>query len=295
MNLSVVVLTFNEEANLARCLASMVNLGAPLFVVDSGSTDNTRAIARSFGALVVEHPFRTHAEQWRWALDNVPLTTNWVLALDADQALTAELEDELRSLQPAAGVSGYFLNRRQVFRGRWIKHGAYYPKYLLKLFDRSKVCFDENDLVDHHFYVTGETRCLRNDLVEANSKEDDISFWIQKHDRYAALLAEEELRRRKCTAPSPVRARLFGNPDERSSLLKTWWRRMPPYVRPPLYFVYRYFIRFGWLDGRQGFVFHFMQAFWFRLMVDLKLEELLAADRAAESRPHPIQPARGAS
>ncbi len=276
---TVVVLTYNEEANLPACLESLRGLDCEVFVVDSGSTDRTWEIAEAYGARVVEHPFETHARQWRWALDHLPLKTEWVLGLDADQRLTPELREELGRLfeggdRALQGVDGFYVKRRQVFRGRWIRHGGYYPKYLLKLFRRDKVRLDDLDLVDHHFYVEGVTRTLRGDLIEENLKENDLAFWLAKHIRYARLLAEEEFRRRAQGNGWTVRPRPWGTPDERTAFLKHLWGRMPLYVRPFLYFVYRYFFRLGFLDGKEGFIFHFLQGFWFRLLVDIYLDEL---------------------
>jgi glycosyltransferase involved in cell wall biosynthesis len=274
--ITLVLLTLNEEANLPACLASVGELVRQIFVVDAGSSDRTRDIAKDFGAVVVDHAFETHATQWRWALEHLPIPTEWVLALDADQRVTPELATELRDLDDSAleGFAGVYIKRRQWFRDRWIKHGGYYPKYLLKLFRRDKVVINTSDLVDHHFYVAGPVKTLRCDLIEANKKEDDISFWIDKHNHYAALLAREELSWRTTARATGIEPSLFGNPDQKTLALKGIWRRMPLYFRPFLYFVYRYFLRFGFLDGKQGAIFHFMQAFWFRLLVDIKIDEL---------------------
>ena len=171
-------------------------------------------------------------------------------------------------------MEGIYIKRRQIFRGRWIKHGGYYPKYLLKLFRVDRVKLNSTDLVDHHFYVRGKTLKLKHDLVEENSKEDRISFWIEKHNRYATLLAREELQRRHRARPEPIQGSVLGNPDQRTLWLKGVWYRCPAYVRPFLYFVHRYFLRLGFLDGKEGFIFHFLQAFWFRLLVDINLDEL---------------------
>lgn len=277
--LVVVVLTYNEEQNLPECLQSVAGWLDNLIVVDSGSTDCTVAVARQYQAAVLHHPFETHARQWAWTLANLPVGTEWVLGLDADQRVTAELRDELVHLftQEEAWleqVDGLYVKRRQIFRGKWIRHGTYYPKYLLKLFRRGQVRLDERDLMDHHFYVDGATAKLEHDIVEANRKEDDIAFWIEKHNRYARLQAQEELLRRNGRA-WPLQPRLAGSPDERVIWLKQRWYRMPLYVRPVLYYVYRYFLRLGFLDGKQGFIFHFLQAFWYRLLVDIHLDDLL--------------------
>jgi glycosyltransferase involved in cell wall biosynthesis len=277
--LAIVVLTSNEALNLRDCLDSVRGWAAELFVVDSGSTDGTLDIARQAGASVATHPFETHARQWQWALDTLAIRSPWVLALDADQRVTPDLRDAVvaaLALPPAADpIVGYFVNRRQVFRGRWIRHGGYYPKFLLKLVRRDAVVVDDEDWVDHHFRVRGRTDRLSGDLIEDNRNEARIAEWVAKHNRYARLQAAEELDRLRT---GPRRGRFFGNPDERTTWRKDVWLRMPLYVRPTAYFVYRYVLRLGFLDGKQGFIFHVLQAFWYRLLVDINREEL-ARDR----------------
>jgi glycosyltransferase involved in cell wall biosynthesis len=278
---SVIVLTYNEEQNLEACLESVTGWVRDVYLVDSGSNDRTVEIGKQFGARIYNKAFETHAKQWNWALGNLPLATQWILALDADQRVTPELAREISKLFELGGESptakeanGFYIKRRQIFRTKWIRHGGYYPKYLLKLFRRDKVRIDTNDLVDHHFYVIGSTPKLSQDLIESNKKEDNISFWIDKHNRYATLLAREELSRRTYNPLKPITPSLLGNPDQRILWLKRFWYRLPLYLRPHLYFSYRYFFRMGFLDGRQGFIFHFLQSYWFRLLVDIKLDEL---------------------
>jgi len=274
--LTCVILTLNEERNLEACLRSVSGWTSRILVVDSGSTDLTRDMAERYGAQVLVHPFEGHVRQWQWALAQLPSDCRWVLALDADQAVTPELRDDiLRRLgdwdAPGSPVGGY-LNRRQVFRGRWIRHGGYYPKYLLKLFRRDAVSLDEQDLVDHHFIVNGPTALLSGDLIEDNRNEADIAVWIAKHNRYAVLQAQDEETR--WSSPDAPVGRLLGTPDERTQWMKRLWNRMPLFVRPLGYFVYRYVFRLGFLDGKEGFIFHVMQAFWYRLLVDINRDEL---------------------
>ncbi|MCC7043674.1 MAG: glycosyltransferase family 2 protein [Acidobacteria bacterium] len=273
---SVVVLTFNEEKNITACLESVRGWATDVFVVDSGSTDRTVELATASGATVRVHPFETHAGQWTWALAELPLATDWVLGLDADQRVTGSLQDAMRRAMTsgaAADVAGFYVNRRQIFRGRWIRHGGYYPKYLLKLFRRDAVSVNERDLVDHHFSVAGRVGTLDGDLIEDNRNEADIQVWIDKHNRYARLQARQELADRRRTGGGGV-ARLFGSPDERVRWMKARWNGMPLFVRPGLYFIYRYVLRLGFLDGREGFLFHVLQAFWYRLLVDINISEL---------------------
>jgi glycosyltransferase involved in cell wall biosynthesis len=280
ISLTVIVLTYNEEQNLPACLGTIQDWVGEIVIVDSGSTDATVQIAEQAGATVIQHPFETHARQWQWALSNVPGHYEWVLGLDADQRVTPELQAELIRLfqQPGAGLErceGFFVKRRQIFRGTWIRHGGYYPKYLLKLFRRDRVFIDTQDLMDHHFYVAGKTGKLQHDIIEDNQKEQSIAFWINKHNRYATLHAREEFKRRKNQHTWPLQGTLFGSPDQQIVWLKQRWDRMPLYVRPFLYFFLRYILLLGFLDGKQGFIFHFLQAFWYRLLIDIHLDDQL--------------------
>ena len=256
----------------------MSSLAGEIFVVDSGSSDRTVDVARRHGAEVITHAFETHARQWNWALRSLPFSREWTLCLDADHRVTVELADEMARLfsdgVSLSGVDGFYVKRRQVFRGKWIKHGGYYPKYMLKLVRHQQSWCDETELIDFRLYVKGSTQSLRHDVIEANEKEADISFWIAKHNRFASLQAKEEARRARDRTPWAVTPSLFGTPDQRVLWLKDRWYRMPLYVRPFIYFFYRYILRLGFLDGKEGFVFHFLQAFWYRLLVDINLDDL---------------------
>ena len=283
--LTVVVLTFNEALNLGACLESVEQWTARMLVVDSGSTDHTQAIAARHGAQVVSHPFETHAKQWQWALANVPIETDWVLGLDADQQVTPDLAKQITELIASGHANGAFVRRRQIFRGKWIRFGGYYPKYLLKVFRRSQVTVDTGDLVDHHFSVAGTTASLTGDLIEDNRNEAEIVVWTAKHNRYAVLQAKQELAN---TRDRVGLSALFGNPDSRIRLLKQLWSGLPLFVRPCLYVFYRYVLRLGFLDGKQGFIFHVLQGFWYRLLVDINLDEL-RAQREIVSDPREVK------
>jgi len=277
--ITAIILAYNEEKNIEECLLSVKDWAGEIFIVDSGSKDKTLEIAARYEVNIKKHEFETHSKQWAWALKNLRINNKWILGLDADQRLTNEIREEIRDLfetkrDVLSNIDGFYINRRQVFRGKWIKHGGYYPKYLLKLFKINSVVIDENDLVDHHFYVNGTTAKLSNDLIEQNLKEDSIYFWTEKHNSYAKLLANEELKSEGNGLSNKNRPSVFGNPDERSIWTKGIWGKLPLYIRPFIYFIYRYIFRLGLLDGKEGFVFHFLQAFWFRLLVDINIEEM---------------------
>jgi glycosyltransferase involved in cell wall biosynthesis len=254
-------------------------LGGQVLVVDSGSQDRTVEVARTHHAEILTYPFESHTQQWQWALAQLDSGTEWVLGLDADQRLSPELVDELVELfGPKRSLleryDGFYLNRRQIFHGRWIRHGGYYPKYLLKLFRRSQVRFDELDLVDHHFHIPGRTTRLRFDLIEDNQKERDLAYWIEKHARYARLHAREEFLRGSIRTSWAIRPDPLGSPDQKTAWLKLRWYQLPLFLRPFILFFYRYILRRGFLDGKEGFIFHFNQSLWYRILVDAYIGEL---------------------
>jgi len=282
--LSCVILTYNEEKNIHRCLESLSGWVKEIFIIDSFSNDKTIEIAANFTDKIVQRPFNTHIQQWNWALKNLPFSCDWCLALDADQSISGALKEEIEfifSSGRSKDINGYYIKRKQFFRGRWLRFGGYYPKYMLKLFKINKVYCDEKEMVDNRFYVGGKTGCLKYDFIEDNRNEDDIIFWLNKHLRYARLKAEEIFNYRQKKRSWLVRPSLFGTPDQKILYLTDLYYGLPLYIRPLLYFILRYFFLLGFLDGPQGFLFHFFQGLWYRQVIDIKLKELKDQHSAA--------------
>ena len=275
--ITLIVTTRNEALNIEKCLKSADGFIDQVFVIDSESEDNTAAIARRY-AEVVNLPYE-HGKiiPWiyQWGLDNLPIRNEWVMILEADQELTAELKRELEQLfaLPEIPADGYYVRRRQVFRGKQLRFGGYGSKYMLKLFRRDAGELDPKE-TDTRVYVSGRVGKLKSSIREHNVKEDDICFYIQKHVRYVEVFAREEMERRQEGFKWKAEARLFGTPDQRVLWLKQLYGRLPLYVRPFVYFFYRYVVLLGFLDGKEGGIFHFLQAFWFRLVWDMRLDEL---------------------
>lgn len=274
---TVLVTTRNEEANIERSLRSVSEFADQVFVLDSDSDDRTVEIASRYGEvhnLAYEHG-RIIPWIFQWGLDHLPIRNEWVLILEADQALSPELRQEIAALlaQPEIREDGFYIRRRQIFRGKPIRFGGYGSKVLLKLFRRSRAELDPVEQ-DTRVYVRGPVGRLRAPLEEWNRKEDEILFYLQKHLRYAEAFAREEHERQTHGIAWKVKPRLLGPPDARVLWLKDRYYRLPLYVRPALYFGYRYFFLLGILDGANGFLFHFLQAFWFRLIVDVRLAEM---------------------
>nr|WP_242691524.1 glycosyltransferase family 2 protein [Pedobacter sp. SYSU D00823] len=278
---SFIVLSFNEEIHIPRLLASIKDLGAPIYVLDSGSTDRTLEICREYGAEIGYHQFENHPKQWHAALSTFQITTPWIIGLDSDQIVTPELFQKLKNFRDEdfKDVNGIYFNRKNFFKGKWLKHGGYYPKYLLKMFRRGVGFSDLNENMDHRFIVPGKTIVWKDGhILEENLKENEISFWIAKHNRYSDLVAHEEIERMNALRTQTIQPKFFGSPDERIAWLKSLWWRMPLGLRPFLYFSYRMIFQLGILDGKTGVLFHFLQGFWFRLIVDVKIKELLKKD-----------------
>jgi len=272
--LAVVVLTFNEELNIKACLESVADWCAELFVVDSGSTDNTLQIAAKYTENISAHPFDNYAQQRNWAQENLAIQHDWVLHIDADERVTPELCASLQNFFATGQdkkYNGAMFSRRTLFMGRWIKHGGHYPVYHARLFRRDKGHCEER-LYDQHFLVEPPLAQLDGDLIDILTT--DLDTWSRRHVRWAGLEAEE-ISRTDISATGQVTARIDGNPiEQRRWLRKTLFGGLPPFVRAFGYFFYRYIIRLGFLDGTEGLIFHFLQACWFRFYVDAKIWEM---------------------
>ncbi|MCS7037557.1 MAG: glycosyltransferase family 2 protein [Saprospiraceae bacterium] len=271
--ISAIVLAFNEAHHIADCLRSLEGIANEVFVVDSGSTDDTVALARQLGAHVVEHPFENYGQQRNWALQNLPLQCEWVLHLDADHRLTEDLRHSLRRAfaQPIPDdVNGFLVSRRTIFLGRWIRHGGHYPVYHAVLFRRGKGhC--EPRRYDQHFCVEGKVLRLQGDIEDIVT--ESLHRFTERHNTWASLEAEEQLAARPTAAEGLVEPNLWGTPQQRRRFWKRQYERLPLFVRPFLYFFVRYFLRLGFLDGPQGLIFHVLQGFWFRFLIDAKIYE----------------------
>jgi glycosyltransferase involved in cell wall biosynthesis len=270
MALSVVILTFNSEATIGATLASARRVSDDIHVVDSGSTDRTRAIVAEAGAQLVEHPFESYGAQRNWAIDTLALRYDWELHLDADERLSDALVAAIQTLKGQGfppPIVGYFVPRLVHFLGRPIRHGGMYPIWHMRLFRHGRGrC--EARRYDQHFYVDGPTARLAQPMI------DDIRMplgeWVIRHNRWADAEADELAL--GTTTPGVV-PKLAGNPVERKRALRGTYNRLPWFLRAFLLFGYRYVVRLGFLDGRAGLIFFVLQTFWFRFLVDAKLYE----------------------
>jgi len=272
-NITIILLTYNEEQNIQDCLYSLSQLNAPVFAVDSYSTDSTLDILDKYGIPYSQHPFENYASQRNFAQENCPFDTEWVFHLDAGERMTAELVEWLNhKFDPEADINGYMFSRRTMFFGKWIKHGGHYPNFHLRLYRKTKGhC--ENKVYDQHFIVEGETKLVPAGIDIIDTVTDTIKNFTLGHARWAEFEANEIIASTKMKGE--VRVRFFGSPIERRRWLKNnIFQKTPLFVRSFSYFIYRYFFRLGFLDGKWGLAFHLLQGFWFRFLIDCMVLEI---------------------
>jgi len=274
ISLSTIILTYNEEIHIGRLLKNIADWADEIFIVDSFSTDKTLEIAKKYDCKIFQHKFENQAQQFNWALDNLKIKNDWILRLDADEYLTEELKEEIhqtlintykrlidadnisinqQNQYKSAVINGYYIKRRVHFMGRWIKHGAYYPIWFLRLFKKGKGCSEQRAMDEHIVLLEGKSRKLKNDFIDDNKK--GLMDWTAKHNNYSSR---------------EVLAAISGNFGIKK---KKFYYRLPLFCRACLYFCYRYFLRLGFLDGKEGLIFHFLHAFWYRFLVDAKIYE----------------------
>jgi glycosyltransferase involved in cell wall biosynthesis len=270
---SILIPTLNEERNMRDCLTS-VSWSDDVVVVDSGSRDGTCDIARAAGARIV--PFKWDSrfpKKKNWALANVEWKHDWVFILDADERVTPELAAELQAEVRSPRADGYFVNRRFMFLGRWIKHCGYYPSWNLRFFRHRLGRYEQlhdgdtgsgDNEVHEHVELKGRTAYLREDMLHYAYPE--IHTWVEKHNRYSNWEARVEVDDGGGDAGSEIGSHLSTR-----RRLRKWSRRLP--FRPTLRFLYSYVLKRGFLDGREGYIFCRLLATYEMLSV-FKAEEL---------------------
>lgn len=271
---SVMVFTLNEEIHLPSCLASLAWCD-DVIIVDSYSTDRSEEICRAAGARFAQHAFTGFGDQRNWALEHAPPRHQWVLILDADERVTAELVTELRGLIPTvdASIGAFRIRRRFHLWGRWLRYSSLYPTWVVRLVHRDRVRYINRGHAETQ-EVQGRIGDLANDLIDENLK--GLDDWFDRQNRYAAKDAAYELAEER--TPLPWRRGLLGGALERRVLLKRLAARAP--ARPLLYFLYSYVLRLGFLDGRDGLQFCLMKSLYQR-MVQIRKYDLRRAAKSA--------------
>jgi glycosyltransferase involved in cell wall biosynthesis len=267
----VILLTFNSASVVERTITAARQVSDHIIAVDSHSTDGTQELLTRLGCEVLTRSFVHYADQRNWAIEHLRDRFDWQLHLDADEVLDATaIKSVSRALtSDLSGQYGYILHRRTHFLGRALRFGGA-TNWHLRLF-RSGMARCEDRLYDQHFVTTLPTKVLAGWLDDLNV--GNLTEWTARHNRWSSLEAQE-LSRRRAHAPHQIEARLSADPRERIRLYKGAYYRAPRVLRVFAYFSFRYILQLGFLDGRAGFYYAVLQAFWFRLLVDAKLTEI---------------------
>lgn len=270
MNLAIIILTKNEEIHIERCLSNLKPYGGQITVVDSYSTDDTACIAKRFGVNFIQNEFINHAQQFNFALTQISKEVDWILRIDADEILSPELGESIRSaVSKNSKYDAFSLKRRMTFGGKKIRYGGVFPVEVVRLFKNGYgLC--EHRWMDEHIVIRGSVGVLDGELIDDSLKS--LTFWISKHNWYSSREAFEILRSNKKKYCNNFKL-------ARSSYIKRVvkervYSKLPVIPKVSFYFFYRYIIRLGFLDGIEGFAFHFLQGFWYRFLVELKVREV---------------------
>lgn len=272
LDITVIILTYNEENNIENCLRSIIDFVKNIIIVDSFSTDSTLEIARKFTSNIYQNEFINYSQQRNWSLDNLPIKSEWILNLDADHRVTEDLQIELKKLflnDIPKDINGYLISRKTIFMGKWIKYGGHYPAYHSILF-RKGFGRCEHRLYDQHFVVKGKSEVIKGDIIDIVT--DSITNFTDRHNKWSTFEVKELLKKKEINN-NTVKASMVGNQIQKKRYYRNIYNTFPLFIRSFLYYLYRYFIKLGFLDGKEGLIFHFLQGFWFRFLIDAKLYE----------------------
>ena len=276
MNISVLILTFNEELNLARCLDS-VKWSDDVLVLDSFSTDRTVEIAKARGARVLQNQFVDFAGQRNFGLLRGDLKHEWLLHLDADEVVSPELQRELAGVAAAGTMDGtkeaFRLASKMMFQGRWLKYSGLYPSYQVRFGRRDRLRFVQIGHGQREALEPGGVGTLREPLLHFSFSKG-IQDWLERHNRYSTAEAERFLQ--AGGQPAWDWAGLLGDAPRRRRALKELSRVVP--CRPTLRFIYMYLFRLGFLDGRAGLTYCRLLAI-YEYFIVLKIRELRSVGR----------------
>ena len=278
LDLTVIILTYNEEIHIRRVINSVRDIANEVIVVDSFSTDRTADIAAELGARILQHPFVNQAQQFQWAMDQGQINSAWTMRMDADEYLTPGLLEEIIHRLPnlPSEITGIELKRQVHFMGQWIKHGGYYPIRLLRIWRTGCAIMEQKWMDEHTVLTSGKSVVFKQDFVDENL--NSLTWWTAKHNNYATREAIDILYRQfSIGQDSPTN---LSTKMAKQSGAKRWYKdnlylRMPLFIRAFLYFQFRFWFRLGFLDGRKGLIWHFLQGFWYRFLVDAKIFQIV--------------------
>jgi glycosyltransferase involved in cell wall biosynthesis len=267
VKITTIILTLNEQSNISHCIESVKDLNGDVFVIDSGSTDNTLSIAESLGAVVVYNEFKSHSQQFNWALDTLDIRSEWILKLDADERLTKELSREIiQTIRSQSSLDAYIIKQKIFFMGRFIRHGGAYPFRKLMLFKKGFVRSEDREMDEHLVLLKGKLGELSCDGLHYDFKS--LDHYVKKHNWYASKEVNEMIKSNGHSSNFNSDTKI-----KNKRKLKSFYLKSPLFLRARLYYIYRFYFKLGFLDGTEGKIFHFLQAYFYRFLVDAKYFE----------------------
>ena len=281
--ISAIILTYNEELHLERCIQSLLKINAHIVVVDSYSTDSTLEICKKHNVDIYQNTWVNHAHQINWAINNCRFNGDWILRIDADEYLTDQLINDinLRINDLNHKVNGIKIKRLMYFMDKPLKRGGMYPILHLRIWRKGKALCEQKYMDERMYLLEGDSITFNGDLIDHNL--NNLTWWIHKHNRYASLEAIDNLDKIYGFSDNTLfKGNLFGSSEERRRWLKTKYLHMPLFVRPFLFFIIRYFFQLSILEGKRGLVWTILQCFWYRFLVDAKIAE--AYHKAGKNR-----------
>lgn len=279
---SIYILTHNEETDIAACIESAL-VSDDVIVVDSFSTDRTIEIASHYPIRIVQHAFESHGKQRTWMLKTIPTKYEWAYILEADERITPDLFQECLEVIQKEEAIGYYVAERVIFMGKWIRRSTQYPRYQMRLFQKGKVWFTDYGHTEREV-CDGPTSFLKQTYPHYTCSKG-LKRWIEKHNRYSSDEASETLYQLE-KGKVEWRSLLFGKSEvERRRALKDLSFRLP--FRPVLRWIYMYFLLGGILDGRAGFAWCTLQAF-YEYLILLKIREKKRMQSLREDTVEPV-------
>lgn len=295
LDLTTIILTYNEELHIRRCLENVCPISKKVYVIDSPSTDSTVDICKEFPNVeVVVHKYPgNQAAQYNWAIDNIKIDTEWTLRIDADEYLLPELVKEIEDKLPSLPkeITGIEFKRRHIFMGKWVKHGIY-PVVMMRMCRTGCGRYADRIMDEHMVLTQGKSVVFENDFCDHSLI--NVSDYCRKHldyaQREAAVVLDETYGLSKddiVKGMSDLREdESLGKEAEKKHKKKNKYNSLPLFWRSFAYFIFRYVLKGGFLDGKEGFVFAFIQGWWFRTMVDVKI---LEAKKSLEQKGYSIK------
>lgn len=269
-DITAIILTKNEAVNIVDCIRSIKETVKRIIVMDSYSTDKTVDLAKQYGAEVYQHSFETHARQYKYAVESSNIATRWILRIDADERLTPESAKELEDIcnsNMTNDLTGIIVRFKKNFLGKDLYHGGVYPWKKLICYKTGKGDIEDRAMDEHIVVFEGRVVELKNDSLHFDFKS--LEAWTAKHNWYSSKEAADYF--------------MIGEREREKKNIKTAiknnvYYKLPIGMRAHIYYLYRYYFRLGFLDGKEGKIYAFLQAYWYRYLVDAKIYEMSNTD-----------------